>query len=154
MCSLFFVFFLFFSIYPQAGFEPPFAGIRQIYWMKNGRISELSHHGWLVFRFVYFILDDLYRVKEVFKWANKSLLSSTVLRQLIWDLSLRLTQERIENHLSIRKYLDHNHAVFKEVLNPQFCSWFLTPLNIFTISDLLFLWWSNNPVKNGQKELI
>ena len=33
---------------PQAGFDPPFAERRRIYWMKNGRLSELSHHGWIM----------------------------------------------------------------------------------------------------------
>ena len=35
----------------------------RIYWMKNRHISELSHHGWIVFSFVYFPLDAYYNVK-------------------------------------------------------------------------------------------
>ena len=32
---------------PRRRLDPLFAERRRIYWMKNGRLSKLSHHGWM-----------------------------------------------------------------------------------------------------------
>ena len=66
------------------GFDPPFAEGRRIYWIKNGRLSELSHHGLISMNVNWFF------------WAEKYFLPNNI-SPWIWSYPVlfffRITQD-------------------------------------------------------------